>query len=100
MLGLGLRFFFKINKLWNYTIPKVWLGFLEEKNSCNETQYWMLRFWGKNTFMQWNHTINVTIMVNVSRKKTFKQWNYTTPNVKVRVQEKTICVMTLHNTEY
>jgi hypothetical protein len=27
-------------------------------------------------------------MINVLGKKTFKQWNYTTPNVKVRVQEK------------
>jgi hypothetical protein len=39
-------------------------------------------------------------MINVLGKKTFKKWNYTTPNVKVRVQEKNIYAMKLHNTEY
>jgi len=52
----------------------------------------MLRFLGKNTFMQWSHTINVTIMINVLGKKMFKQWNYIIPNVKVRVfKKKKLC---------
>jgi hypothetical protein len=45
MLGWGLRFFFKKLFLWNYTIPKVGLGFLEEKK-----------------FVQWNTILNVRIL--------------------------------------
>jgi hypothetical protein len=47
MLSLGLRLFVLKLFSWNYTIPKVGLGFLEEENSCNEAQYWILGFWGK-----------------------------------------------------
>jgi hypothetical protein len=98
MLGWGLRFFLKI-VFMKLQIPKVGLGFLEEKKFMQWNTILNVRILGEE-YIQWNHTINVTIMIIVVGKKTFKQWNYTMPNVKVRVQEKTICAMKIHNTKY
>jgi hypothetical protein len=103
MLGWGLRFFLKI-VFMKLQIPKVGLGFLEEKKFMQWNTILNVRILGEE-YIQWNHTINVTNnettqhqMLRLGfKKKLFVQWKFIILNIKLRFLEFMQWSYTIHN---